>query len=161
MSRVDVPSLVEDTLREFALPASALWLEITESVLMHNRTAGLAAMGELASMGVTMCIDDFGTGYSSLGYLKDFPIHVVKVDRAFVSGLPSCDRSAAMTKAILDLVRALGFRGAVAEGVEHADQAAALEAIGCTWGQGFLWGPAQPASDIDRLIATLSPVATG
>jgi diguanylate cyclase (GGDEF)-like protein len=142
--RSDVPRVVREALAESALPPEALWLEITESLLMTDRATATALLGELAEIGVVLCIDDFGTGYSSLSYLKDFPVHVVKVDRSFIQHLTTDDKSRGVTRAVIEMARALHLTGVVAEGVETQEQAELLETMGCTWGQGFLWARPLP-----------------
>jgi diguanylate cyclase (GGDEF)-like protein len=140
----DVPGLVRDVLAETGLPAPALWLEITESLLVADRETTVRILDELDALGVVLCVDDFGTGYSSLSYLTDFPVHVVKIDRSFVRRMLSDPRSRAVTGTIIEMARGLRFRGVVAEGVETAEASALLEEMGCTWGQGFLWARPLP-----------------
>ncbi len=81
-----------------------------------------------------MAIDDFGTGHSSLAYLKQFPVHEVKVDRAFIQGVAESQVDLAIVRAIIDLAHAMGI-SAVAEGVETKDQAAELNMLGCPVGR--------------------------
>jgi diguanylate cyclase (GGDEF)-like protein len=160
IARSDVPRLVREALGESELPAHALWIEITESLLMTNRTAAAAVLEQLAGLGVVLCIDDFGTGYSSLSYLKDFPVQVVKVDRSFVRQLTTDAKSRGVTRAIIEMVNALELTGVVAEGVELPEQAEALEGMGCTWGQGFLWArPMAPDAVAEQVLGLPAPVA--
>ena len=104
-----------------------------------------------------LCVDDFGTGYSSLSYLKDFPIDVVKIDRAFVTELPTDLKSQELTKTIIDMAHALQLRGVVAEGVDMTEQADLLEEWGCTWGQGFLWSKPIPPTNVEALLTSALP----
>ncbi len=159
ITRCDVPGLVREALAESDLPASALWLEITESLLMSDRTTAAATLDQLSALGVVLCIDDFGTGYSSLSYLKDFPVQVVKVDRSFVRQLTSDGKSRGVTRAIIEMANALELRGVVAEGVELPDQAALLESLGCRWGQGFLWARPLPPDAVATEVLGLPAVA--
>lgn len=160
IARCDVPALVADTLASTGLPAHALWLEITESLLVHDRDMAMATLTRLADLGVVLCIDDFGTGYSSLSYLKDFPVNVVKVDRSFVKGLTVDTKSQGLTKAIIDMARALQLQGVVAEGVDQKEQADLLETWGCDWGQGFLWSKPLPPAQIEMMLAQGTPAVT-
>jgi predicted signal transduction protein with EAL and GGDEF domain len=157
--RDDVPALVARTLQETGLDPSCLWLEITESVVVERTDEALATLNALADLGVTLCMDDFGTGYSSLGYLKDFPLHVIKVDRSFVSNLVHDSRDRAVTKAIIEVAAALGMRDVVAEGVETAEQAAVLEGLGCSMVQGWHFGRPVPADQVVVPAAVRAGVA--
>jgi diguanylate cyclase (GGDEF)-like protein len=157
--RSDVPGLVREALAESTLPPQALWLEITESLLMSDRHRAAALLEQLADIGVVLCIDDFGTGYSSLSYLKDFPVKVVKVDRSFVQHLTTDGKSRGVTRAIIEMAKALELTGVVAEGVETPEQAQLLESMGCTWGQGFLWAKPLPPEAVVTDVLGL-PVGT-
>jgi diguanylate cyclase len=152
LARIDVPTMVHEALEEAALPPEALWLEITESLLMADRGGASDVLRRLVDLGVTLCIDDFGTGYSSLSYLHDFPVDIVKVDRAVIHQLGRNARSTGVTRAIVEMVKALDLRGVVAEGVETPEQAAFLEDIGCRWGQGFLWARPIPTESVQQLF---------
>jgi len=157
IARCDIPALVAETLTTTGIPAHALWLEITESLLVHDRDVALRTLRELSDIGVVLCVDDFGTGYSSLSYLKDFPIDVVKIDRAFVTELPTDLKSQELTKTIIDMAHALQLRGVVAEGVDMTEQADLLEEWGCTWGQGFLWSKPIPPTNVEALLTSALP----
>jgi diguanylate cyclase (GGDEF)-like protein/PAS domain S-box-containing protein len=136
------PRLVQDVgqvLAESGLDASGLELEITEGTAMGDADATVKTLEHLKAIGIRLAIDDFGTGYSSLGYLKRFPIDVLKVDRSFVAGLPANRGDAAIVRAVVGLSRALGLK-AVAEGVETPEQLAELRGLGCDQGQGYLFG---------------------
>jgi EAL domain-containing protein (putative c-di-GMP-specific phosphodiesterase class I) len=98
-------------------------------------------------MGVRIAIDDFGTGYSSLSYLKRFPAQTVKIDRSFISGLPTDRDDTAITQAVIAMAHSLGLR-VVAEGVETADQLGLLRRLHCDEVQGYLLGRPVPAGEI-------------
>ena len=118
------------------MPAAGLEIEITESLLLDDAPEVVANLARLEGMGVKVAIDDFGTGYSSLAYLKRLPIHVVKIDRAFMRDTPASDDAATIVKTIVAMARSLR-KEVIAEGVESSDQIAFLLAIGCHRGQGF------------------------
>ena len=105
----------------------------------------------LKELGLQVAIDDFGTGYSSLSYLRRLPVDKVKIDRSFVTDL---DRAtgAALVQGIVQLARSLGH-ASVAEGIETADQAAALTGFGCELGQGYYFARPVPADDVVGLLA--------
>ncbi len=136
------PQLVQEVgqvLAESGLDASGLEVEITEGTAMGDADATVKTLEHLKAIGIRLAIDDFGTGYSSLGYLKRFPIDVLKVDRSFVAGLPANRGDAAIVRAVVGLTRALGLK-AVAEGVETTEQLNELRGLGCDQGQGYLFG---------------------
>jgi len=130
---------VQHALDVSGLPASALVLEITESLMLADTEYGMQQLNELKSLGIRLAMDDFGTGYSSLSYLSRFPVDILKMDRSFVSG----DENEALTSAIIALGASLSL-DVVAEGIELPEQATSLEALGCEIGQGFLF--ARPMS---------------
>src|SRR5207237_9440287 len=128
----------------------ALELEITESLLMHNTLQNVATLERLVEVGVRLSIDDFGIGYSNLGYLQRFPIHALKIDRSFVSGIVDDPNDRAIVLAILALARGLGVR-VVAEGVESSQQAELLRAQGCDAVQGYFFSkPVTPRGLLAR-----------
>jgi diguanylate cyclase (GGDEF)-like protein/PAS domain S-box-containing protein len=136
--------LVHDVMQ--ALEASGfesgnLVIELTESTMMYNSEANLERFHRLKALGVKLAIDDFGTGYSSLSYLHRFPIDILKIDRAFVSRLTGSDDGPDVARAVITLGETLGL-DTVAEGIELEPQVAALLALGCVAGQGFLFARA-------------------
>jgi diguanylate cyclase (GGDEF)-like protein/PAS domain S-box-containing protein len=133
------------------LPSELLTFEITETVVMEDLASAREVMKKLNRLGVRLAIDDFGTGHSSLAYLKQFPVHEVKVDRAFVQGIAESPVDSAIVRAVIDLANAMGI-SAVAEGVETRDQAAGLRLIGCPIGQGFYFSRPLCAGDFEELI---------
>jgi diguanylate cyclase (GGDEF)-like protein len=145
--------LVEDVARileETGLPATALELEITESVVMDQSEAGIRTLRRLRELGVRLVLDDFGTGYSSLSYLKHLPLDTIKIDRTFVAGLDAvADRS--IVDAVIALAHGLGI-GVVAEGIETDRQADQLRELGCDLGQGYLFARPMPADAARRLL---------
>jgi diguanylate cyclase (GGDEF)-like protein len=149
------PDLVRDVtaaLENTGLPAGALTLEITESVLMQHTTSTIETLGQLRAHGVRLAIDDFGTGYSSLSYLDRFSVDALKIDRTFVDGFGADREGPVLVRAIIELGQALGLE-VVAEGIERADQLDPLRALGCRFGQGYLFSRPLEADALSALIA--------
>lgn len=135
------------------LPAGALILEITESVLMDDRSGAGSKLAELRSLGVRLAVDDFGTGYSSLLYLRRYPLDMLKIDRSFVAGLVDNPEDATIVDAVVRLGHSFGLQ-TVAEGVETADQLRLLRSLGCDMGQGHFWGrPLPPETALGVLLS--------
>jgi diguanylate cyclase len=132
----DVAARVALALEATGLPASALEIELTESVLIHDTEAMLAALRSLKALGVRIAIDDFGTGYSSLAYLHAFPLDRLKIDQSFVRELGRRSDSQVVVRGIVQLAGALSLE-TVAEGVEDAAAASLLEGMGCQRAQGY------------------------
>ena len=147
----DFPGVVEQVLREFRVPASALDLEITETMLMQPSDDNLHTLRRLHAMGVQLSVDDFGVGYSSLSYLKRFPIHALKIDRSFVSGIGRDQNDMAITSAIIGMAQGLRLK-VVAEGVETEEQARFLKSIGCMSAQGYFFGMPVGADAFSQLL---------
>ena len=132
-------NLVDDIafiLAETGMPASLLELEITEGMVAHNPQQAVLTLEAIKKLGVRLAIDDFGTGYSSLGQLRNFPIHVLKIDRSFIRELESKAEDRAIVEAILAMGKTLHLT-VVAEGVETAGQQDFLLHAGCDEVQGF------------------------
>lgn len=144
---------VAEALADSGLLPSRLVLEITETVIMHRTEAMVQRLQELKALGIHLAIDDFGTGYSSLSYLQQFPIDIIKIDRAFVEGMERDAAGAALTRTIIGLGWTLGL-STIAEGIEFTQQRETLTELGCKLGQGFLF--ARPLSVADA-TAVLTP----
>jgi EAL domain-containing protein (putative c-di-GMP-specific phosphodiesterase class I) len=142
---------VTRALEESGLPPHRLQLELTETVLMDDIDGHVALMHELKAMGVSLALDDFGKGYSSLSYLHRFPVDRIKIDRAFVRGLPESRADVAIVSAVLSFAGALGME-VVAEGVETPAHVEALVGLGCRHAQGFFFHRPMPAEQLDALL---------
>lgn len=147
---------VAQVLRDHALPAPLLELELTESILLHDAREALERLRALARLGVCLAIDDFGKGFSSLGYLKQFPIRRLKIDRGFVAGLPGDDGDAGIVRAVVQIAQSLGL-AVIAEGVETEAQRAFLQRIGCHEIQGWLVAPALDVAQATRHLREHGP----
>ena len=148
------PELVGEVARALEaarLDPSLLVLEMTETVLLEDSQATVARLQQLKALGIRLAIDDFGTGYSSLNYLRQVPIEILKIDKAFVDGVAKGTEAAALAHAVIRLCHTLRLR-AIAEGVEQARQAAELLALGCHEAQGYHFGRPAPAEEIGRLL---------
>ena len=150
---------VRDALVRHQLPPQTLELEVTESLLVGDARAACAQLGELRSWGVTVALDDFGTGYSSMATLRQLPIDVMKIDRAFVTDLAHDDSAMAVASAIVAMARALNLH-LVAEGIETPAQAAILRDMGCDELQGFFYSRPLPPEAFHLLPRHLVPEAT-
>ncbi len=139
----DLVQDVAQALEESGLEPGNLVIELTESTIMHNTEANLGRLRQLKDLGVRLAIDDFGTGYSSLSYLHRFPIDILKIDHSFVNRLTNTYNGPELARAVITLGDTLGL-DTVAEGIEAEPQVAALLALGCVAGQGFLF--AMPGS---------------
>jgi diguanylate cyclase (GGDEF)-like protein/PAS domain S-box-containing protein len=124
-----------------AIRPELLELELTESAMMLDPAHALEVMRQIHGLGVRVAVDDFGTGYSSLGYLRDLPVHAVKLDKSFVFGLNARPEDRVIVESTVRMAHALGIE-AVAEGVSDVATAARLEELGYDYGQGFLYSPA-------------------
>jgi diguanylate cyclase (GGDEF)-like protein len=155
----DIVDTVAEALERYGLPGSALWLEITESVMMEDSVGTAAVMAGVRALGVRLAVDDFGTGFSSLSYLKRFPVSRVKIDRSFVVGLSKDSTDASLVTAIIAMASALHLEP-VAEGVETAEQASRLYELGCRQAQGHLYERAVAADNVPQLIHRLGIAGT-
>lgn len=149
--QLNEPNFVEEVRRDLeqsGITGGQLSLELTENALMANPEHTVTVLAELKELGVTISVDDFGTGYSSLAQLRRFPIDALKVDRTFVSGLGRDDEAASVVSAILNMANSLRL-ATVAEGVETAEQAEALSAMGCLLAQGYRFGRPVPPDELE------------
>ena len=149
----DLADRIGRILTETKLPADALELEITESVVMDESEAGTRTLRKLRELGVRLVLDDFGTGYSSLSYLKHLPLDTIKIDRSFVTGLGDPGQAnLPIVQAVISLAHGLGIE-VVAEGIETVDEAARLRELRCDRGQGYVYSRPIPAQHVSRLMA--------
>ena len=152
-SEISGSTLVDNVtaiLDETGLPAGMLVLEITESGVMESPAEALTTMRALRALGVSLALDDFGTGHSSLAHLREFPIDTLKIAREFVVGLPDSPVDTAFFETIVRLGQSLGH-AVVAEGIECAEQAAAVRQLGCGLAQGYYFG--QPLAPVGLTYA--------
>ena len=136
-------NIVSDALSESGLPASALEIEVTETLLMNDVNKSITLLEALKDIGVTIAVDDFGTGYSSLSYLKRLPIDVLKIDRAFVNDIYTDPEDRAIVRTIISLARSLNMK-VVAEGVDSEEQYGYLLVKKCDIIQGYLFSRPLP-----------------
>ena len=142
---------VARALNESGLDPTALELEITESMVMHNPEHAVKLLNKLKAMGIQLSIDDFGTGYSSLSYLKRFPLDSVKIDRSFIKDLPGDSDDAAITRAIIAMAHSLRLK-VIAEGVETEQQLSFLREHGCDEMQGYYFSKPLPETEFFQLL---------
>ncbi len=138
-------------LRQTGFDPRRLVLEITESSLVEDGPVAIDQLGRLRDLGIRLAIDDFGTGYSSLGYLERLPVDILKIDRAFVTDLPTSPKRSALLRAIVGMAGALRLT-TIAEGVETEEQLRIVREIGCDLAQGYLLSRPVEAPDISLLI---------
>ncbi|MBW8802817.1 MAG: EAL domain-containing protein [Catenulisporales bacterium] len=145
------PDEVGKALSDAGLDPAFLMVEATESALIDRAGTALANLRMLAGLGVGVSLDDFGTGYSSLSYLRDLPVTTLKIDKAFVDGVPDEPRQAALVKGIIGIAKSLTLM-VVAEGVETAEQRRVLARMGADLGQGYLYARPMPAAQATALM---------
>jgi diguanylate cyclase (GGDEF)-like protein/PAS domain S-box-containing protein len=143
--------VIVNALATSGLHPTRLEIEITETVLLHDREATLAVLHQLRALGVRIAMDDFGTGYSSLTYLQCFPFDKIKIDRSFVKDITENTGSLYIVRAVAALANGMGM-AATAEGVETTEQLATIAAEGCTEMQGYLFSKPLPVHEIERLF---------
>ncbi len=149
----DLAELVMDIMRDTGALAKNLEIELTESAVMSDAESSIVTLERLSALGVQIAIDDFGTGYSSLSYLKRLPLDLLKIDQSFVRDISSDPDDAAIVRAIITLARSLGIK-VIAEGVENEAQLAFLNAYGCQYAQGYLFGRPLTSDQLVKLVTT-------
>jgi len=152
----EFPQHVRELLSEHGIDARLIKLEITESAIMADPEVVGGVLAELDAIGVRLSIDDFGTGYSSLAYLKDLPVHEVKIDRSFISGMAEGTRDAVIVHSTIDLGHRLGLQ-VVAEGVEEVATLESLAELGCDLAQGYGISRPLPAPRLWEWLRRSSP----
>jgi diguanylate cyclase (GGDEF)-like protein/PAS domain S-box-containing protein len=159
VSRVQLsrPGLADEVLAvldDCGLAPDRLVVEVTESAVMEDPDVATATLEALSERGVRIALDDFGVGQSSLACLRDLPLDALKLDRQFITSLASSREAAAIVRAVCDMARTLGF-GVVAEGVESEAQSQVVEALGCDFGQGFLYAKPTRPEDVRAVVAAV------
>ena len=143
--------VIVGALASSGLNPARLEVEITETVLMHEKEPALAVLHQLRGLGIRIAMDDFGTGYSSLSYLQCFPFDKIKIDRSFVKDIAENANSLNIVRAVAALAKGMGMT-ATAEGVETHDQLERVTSEGCTEMQGFLFSRPMPAHEIEQWL---------
>jgi diguanylate cyclase (GGDEF)-like protein len=152
LQRKEIIPTITSLLDRYQVNPAQVGFEITESALVEDFSETLTLLEALTEMGFELSIDDFGTGYSSLSYLKVLPVHIVKIDKTFIAGIPENEADKALVSSIIILAKNLGFE-VLAEGVETEAQAMYLETLGCDFCQGYLFG--EPMA-IDKMLSMIS-----
>ena len=147
----NLPGLVSRLLRTHGVAAGDLELEITESAIMAEPDRASAVLTKLQALGVSLSIDDFGTGYSSMAYLKQLPVHELKIDQSFVTSMTPGSTDAAIVRSCIELARNLGMT-VVAEGVESASVWNQLTELGCDLAQGYYLAKPMPADELQSWL---------
>ena len=151
---------VKCLLEQYALPPHLLCLEITESALMDEPELALRHLHELAALGLKLSIDDYGTGQASLAYVKTLPVHELKIDRAFVTGVDSDHKNAAIVRSTILLCRELGL-SVVAEGAETAEEVDWLRSMDCDLVQGYRVAKPMPVTDFTAWVSDFNQAGHG
>ncbi len=150
---LELPDHLDAILARHSVDARNVCLEITESAIMSDVDRSRSVLDRLAASGFRLSVDDFGTGYSSLAYLKNLPVHEVKIDRSLVSGIASSPQDRTIVRAAIEMAHSLGLT-VVAEGVETGEQETLLRGLGCDYAQGYLYARPLPVSEIEGLLAS-------
>ncbi len=151
LSQVDFGDMITRVLAETELPATSVFLEITESALMDDVSSAWSVLRDAKTRGVRLALDDFGTGFSSLSYIRRFSLDMLKIDKSFVDGLAHEPDDVAIVEHVIGMARALGMV-TVAEGVEQAEQLRQLQQLNCDRAQGFWFSPPVPAELIGPML---------
>lgn len=149
----DLVDRIRDALDAEGIPAARLEVELTEEIFIQNIEHNLDQLSRLHDLGVHLAIDDFGVGYSSLGYLRDFPVDLLKIDRSFITDVTERHDDAVIIRAVINLAHNLGLR-VVAEGVETQAQLDFLKDQGCNLVQGYLISRPIPAAELEKALAS-------
>ena len=148
---LELPDRIAALLEEKGVRPDRLELEITESTILADPFRVRVVLNRLNEMGIRLAIDDFGTGYSSLAYLRNLPVHAIKIDRSFVMGMSEDASDATIVRSTIDLAHNLGLE-VVAEGVESQEVWDALRAQGCSLAQGYFIAKPAPPEDLAALL---------
>jgi diguanylate cyclase (GGDEF)-like protein/PAS domain S-box-containing protein len=148
----DLAHAVESALTATGLQGDSLGLEITESALMESTDSANLTLEDIRRGGARLCLDDFGTGYSSLSYLHKYPIDTLKIDRSFIAAMKTDGEGLEIVRTIVSLAQNLDIH-VIAEGVETAEQLAALKALRCEYAQGFAFSRPVPREEAEAMLS--------
>ncbi len=152
LNQTNLLQTLKNTLKQTALPARNLHLEITETVLIENQAHAVKLFDELHTLGIELQIDDFGSGYSSIGYLQRFPIDTIKIDKCFIQDLGIDYKGTQIVLSMIKIANDLGMK-IIAEGIETKVQLDQLKTLACQYGQGYLLSkPLPPQNIVEFLI---------
>ncbi|SNC62294.1 diguanylate cyclase (GGDEF) domain-containing protein [Marinobacter sp. es.048] len=149
----DLVDHIREALAAENVPADRLEVELTEEIFIQNIEHNRNQLSRLHQLGVHLAIDDFGVGYSSLGYLRDFPVDLLKIDRSFITEVTERHDDAVITRAVINLAHNLGIE-VVAEGVETEEQLSFLKNHRCNFAQGYLISRPIPVADLEQALAS-------
>lgn len=144
---------IQYALKDYRVPPSALWLELTETAVMSDPQQALEILTDLDRMGVKLSVDDFGTGYSSLSHLRRLPVDEIKIDRSFVMDMLNNQNDEAIVRSTIDLAHNMNLK-VIAEGIEDQHTYALLQKLGCDMGQGYYMGRPVGSADFDQWLNT-------
>lgn len=150
---LELPDHLEALTKKHEVDPRSICLEITESMIMADVDRARGVLDRLVAIGFRLSVDDFGTGYSSLAYLKNLPMHEVKIDRSLISGIATSPQDRTIVRATIQMAHSLGLE-VVAEGVETSAQESLLQAFRCDQAQGFLYARALPAAEVEEALAS-------
>ena len=148
----DIFQVVEDTVRTYGLPRDLIHLEITETMLVHDKEVIKEALGRFLQAGYQILMDDFGSGYSSLNVLKDVQVDMLKMDMMFMFKAKYDGRAETIISSVIRMAKWLNIP-VIAEGVDRAEQVEFLKSVGCDYIQGFYYSKPLPAADYEKLIS--------
>ena len=143
---------VKDILSRHDVDLGSLTLEVTESAIIRSTANAIKVLETLRECGIRLSVDDYGTGQSTLSYLKDLPVHELKIDRAFVSSMLADDADRIMVRSTIHMAHELGLQ-TVAEGVEDGQTLALLQSLGCDFAQGYFSGKAMSFDDLCKRLS--------
>lgn len=152
----ELPTQMASRLQHFQLPATALALEVTEGAVMQDPAQVISVLTKLRDMGIELAIDDFGTGQSSLAYLKQLPVHEVKIDRAFIKDIEHNQNDELIVQATTQLAHGLGLL-VTAEGLENLAGLAKLQQHGVDTVQGYFFSKPLPAAAFEQWLLKFEP----
>ncbi|WP_189620519.1 putative bifunctional diguanylate cyclase/phosphodiesterase [Psychrosphaera saromensis] len=155
LAKKDFYAKVKSTLSRHKLDGEYLELEMTESLLIDNSDELKLTLRNLHQLGVHFSIDDFGTGYSNLGYLKEFDIEYLKIDRSFISDLACNQKNKTLVKAIIQMAKGLELEN-VAEGVEDEQTVKILKDLNCEIGQGYYWSKPIKVDEFESFVTSFN-----